>query len=336
MRLVQGCRSHYPVAHMEHQTSKQITNFDGFPKAAELIEITGAHALEASDRAIFNQLLQIAHDSGRLTEPDAQWEVTLVSLRQSSRHESNDRIRESLRRLRRTEVKVRYISPRTGKPRLLETTLLPATDTDIENSREATVQFTIAKGLREILDRSNRWGRIRCEVAYAMTSKYAIALYEMICLRANRNHCIETIRIADFRELLGVPEAAYERGLDFQRKVIDPAILEVNGLSDMGVGISLQRRHARAPIEGVMLTWWRKSGDEFRIALQERNRSKVGRMARLKGQTETVSTNISRSYVDQELEAFLTDSRTKERKEQVRSKAATPALMLATIDKKAI
>src|SRR3954468_5788499 len=88
---------------MEHLTARQITNFDGFPKAAELIEITGTHALEASDRAIFNQLLQIAHDSGRLTEPDAQWEVTLVSLRQSSRHESNDRIRESLRRLRRTE-----------------------------------------------------------------------------------------------------------------------------------------------------------------------------------------------------------------------------------------
>jgi hypothetical protein len=62
-------------------TASQITNFNGFPKAAELIEITGAHALEASDRAIFNQLLQIAHDSDRLTEPDAEWEITLSSLR---------------------------------------------------------------------------------------------------------------------------------------------------------------------------------------------------------------------------------------------------------------
>ena len=60
-------------------TVKQITNLDGFPKAAELIEITGAHALEASDRAIFNQLLQIAHDSEKLTEPDAEWEITRLS-----------------------------------------------------------------------------------------------------------------------------------------------------------------------------------------------------------------------------------------------------------------
>ena len=321
---------------MEHQTSKQITNFDGFPKAAELIEITGAHALEASDRAIYNQLLQIAHDSGRLTEPDAQWEVTLASLRQSSsRHESNDRIRESLRRLRKTDVKVRYINPRTGKPRLLETTLLPATDTDIENGREATVQFTIAKGLREILDRSNRWGRIRCEVAYAMTSKYAIALYEMICLRANRNHCVETIKIADFRELLGVPLGAYERGLDFQRKVIDPALLEVNGLSDMGVELSLQRRHPRAPIEGVTLTWWRKSGDEFKEAIKERNRSKVGRMARLKGHTETVGTDATEAYVDQELAAFLAESRAKELEERTRAGAMPPALALTSLVKTA-
>ena len=300
---------------MDHQTTRQITNLDGFPKAAELIEITGAHALEASDRAIFNQLLQIAHDSGRLTQADAEWEVTLASLRQaSSRHESNDRIRESLRRLRRTEVKVRYISPKTGRPRVLETTLLPATDTDVEDSSDATVQFTITKGLREILDRSNRWGRIKCEVSYAMTSKYAIALYEMICLRANRNHSVETIKITDFRELLGVPPGTYERGLDFQRKVIDPSLLEVNGLSDMGVQIALRRKHARAPIEAVSLTWWRKSGEEFREAIKERNRSKVGRMARLKGQAESISPSSAegKAAIDSDLEAYLAESRARE------------------------
>jgi hypothetical protein len=89
-----------------------------------------------------------------------------------------------------------------------------------------------------------------------------------------------------FRELLGVPPGTYERGLDFRRKVVDPALLEVNGLSDMGVDIDLRRRHPRAPIEKVAISWWRKSGEEFRAAMRERNRSKVGRMARLRGQVE--------------------------------------------------
>jgi hypothetical protein len=220
-------------------------------------------------------------------EQDAEWEITLASLRKaSSKHESNDRVRESLRRLRRTEVKVTYISARTGKQRVMETHLLEFTDTDEEESKDATVQFGIPKRLRVVLAKSNRWGRIRCEIAYAMTSKYAIALYELVCLRANREHCVEVLSYDQFRDLLGVPPSTYERGLDFKRKVVDPALLEVNGLSDMGVTIDLRRRHARAPIHEVAISWWNKSGEEFRAALQERNRSKVGRMARLRGDVE--------------------------------------------------
>ena len=41
------------------------TNFDGFPKAGELIEMTGLEDIEASQRAISNLLYQHAHDSGR-------------------------------------------------------------------------------------------------------------------------------------------------------------------------------------------------------------------------------------------------------------------------------
>lgn len=269
-------------------TVKQLTNLNGFPKAAELIEITGAHALEASDRAVFNQLYKIAHDSNRLIDPDADWEITLVALRRaSSKHESNDRVKESLRRLRNTEVKVTYVDEITGKRRVMETHLLEFTDTEDEpEASDSTVQFGIPNRLRAVLARSNRWGRIRCEVSYAMTSKYAIALYELVSLRANREHCVEVLSYEDFRELLNVPPDSYERGLDFQRKVVAPALLEVNGLSDMGVQIELRRRHARAPIHEVAISWWKKSGDEYRAAAQERNRSKVGRMARLKGQVE--------------------------------------------------
>lgn len=52
-------------------TLDQRTNLEGVPKAAELIEISGGHALEASDRAIMNMLYQHAHDSGRLADPTA-------------------------------------------------------------------------------------------------------------------------------------------------------------------------------------------------------------------------------------------------------------------------
>ena len=120
-----------------------------------------------------------------------------------------------------------------------------------------------------------------------MTTKYAIALYELLQLRANMDRSIETFPIERFRELMGVPPKTYARADNFQRKVIDPALLEVNGLSDMGVRIELGRLHSRAPIHSVTVAWWRKTGDDFRAAIEERTRSKLGRMARLRGLVET-------------------------------------------------
>ena len=120
-------------------------------------------------------------------------------------------------------------------------------------------------------------------------SKYAIALYELVQLRAHMDRCIETFQVARFRELMGVPPGKLLRGPDFNRFVIQPAMLEVNGLSDMSVQIQIERRNPRAPIDTITVAWWRKQGDEFRAAMRERNRSKLGRMARLRGITETVA-----------------------------------------------
>ena len=66
------------------------------------------------------------------------------------------------------------------------------------------------------------------------------------------------------------------------------AVIEVSALSEYGIRVEIERASSRAPITGVLLAWWRKQGDEFRAAMRERDRSKVGRMARLRGQVEMV------------------------------------------------
>lgn len=269
-------------------TVAQKTNLSGFPKPSELIEITGAHQLEAADRAIQNMLFQHAHDSGRMTAPDAEWELTFSEIRRTlSKHESNDRVRASLDKLMNIQVVVHYLSGR-GEPRTMKTHLLEFTDTDDKDGDSATVRFGIPNKLRAALARSNRWGRVRCEVTYAMGSKYAIALYELVCLRINLNTCVEAFPIDRFRELLGVPPGAYSDGQDFRRKVIDPAMLEVNRLSDMHVDIELRRKHARAAIHEVVVAWRKQGGDEFRASMRERDRSKIGRKARLRDKVEAI------------------------------------------------
>lgn len=273
-----------------HLTVLQRTNLDGFPKAGELIEISGAHELEAADRAILNLLYQHAHESGRLGERDAEWEIPLGSLRFANSHKGNERTLDSLKRLLRVVVTVPVPIPEIGEPGYLLTHLfdffqLPASETH----PRAFVRFGLPRKLQPILARSNRWGRIRAEVVCAMTSKYAMAVYELVCLRANMERSIETFTVERFRDLLGVPPGAYANGAHFWIKVIEPAVLEVNGLSDIGVQIELVRRHPRAPATAVTLAWWKKQGDEFRSAVQERGRSKMGRMARLRGTVEMMT-----------------------------------------------
>src|SRR5436305_14698672 len=69
------------------------------------------------------------------------------------------------------------------------------------------------------LAQSARWGRIKAEIVCAMSSKYAIALYELVQLRANMDRCSEPFALDRFRDLLGVPPGAYERGNDFAKRV---------------------------------------------------------------------------------------------------------------------
>lgn len=270
-------------------TVEQKINHSGFPKAGELIEITGAHALEASDRTLLNVLFQHAHKSGNLATSGATWEISMAAMRTSS-HESNDRLRESLSRLLSVQVNVSYRDELTARDLVLQTHLFSAFVTPKDDGPSGGfIRFGLPDELRAVLAQSGRWGRIKAEVVCALTSKYAIALYELVQLRAGLDRCIEQFPIDRFRDLLGVPPGKLIRGPDFMRYCISPALLEVNGLSDMGAQIELMRAHARAPITAVSLVWWKKEGEEFRAAYAERQRAKSGRMARLRGTVEPPS-----------------------------------------------
>jgi hypothetical protein len=215
--------------------------------------------------------------------------MPLATLRAAlSKHDNNMRLRETLIRLQSVTVSVSYLDEE-GEPSVVLTGLFDFFDIPAKDlSKRRTFRYGLPRKLAPMLERSGRWGRIRAEIVCSMTSKYAIALYELVQLKANLDRCIEVFPVDRLRELLGVPPGNYERVDNLMRKVIDPAVLQVNGLSDMSVAIEQRRRHSRAPVHEFAVTWWKKQGDEFRAALQERSRSKVGRMARLKGKVDHV------------------------------------------------
>jgi hypothetical protein len=187
-----------------------------------------------------------------------------------SKHNGTDRIRDSLARLLSVQVKVAYREPKTGRERVLLTHLFESFDMPADEGVGGPVRFRVPASLVPVLAQSSRWGRIKAEIVCAMSSKYAIALYELVQLRGNMDRCIENFQLDRFRDLLGVPPGAYERGNDFIKRVIEPAVLEVNGLSEFGVKVDVERTYSRAPITGVVLCWWRKDGEEYREVYHER------------------------------------------------------------------
>jgi hypothetical protein len=62
--------------------------------------------------------------------------------------------------------------------------------------------------------------------------------------------------------------------------------------------IEQRRRHSRAPVHEFALTWWKKHGEEYQVAMRERNRSKVGRMARLRGEVERAEVDESMAVAE--------------------------------------
>jgi hypothetical protein len=252
--------------------------------------MTGLEDLDASQRSISNLLYQHAHDSGRMAEPGAVFEVTISAIRKAvSNHESSDRLRASLIALARIVATVSYTDEEAKQSRAVIGGLFEFFDiAKSDLSSRSILRYGLNRRLVAVIDRSARWGRIRAEVFCAMRSRYAIALYEALALRRNMDRCIEIFPIERFREILSVKADTYKIGNDFARFVIEPAVLEVNGLSDMGVKIEVQRKHSRAPIHAVMVAWWKKTPEEMAAAVRERNRSKIGRMARLKKTSESV------------------------------------------------
>jgi plasmid replication initiation protein len=123
----------------------------------------------------------------------------------------------------------------------------------------------------------------------ALSSKYALALYEMVQKRGNLSHqWSETFEVERMRELLGVPTDKLTAYKSFKQRALVPAIDEVNGLSSYGVSFVEVKKGRK--VEAITIGWHKKSVEELKEAFSELKRHKVGRRARLSGTDEPIQT----------------------------------------------
>jgi len=250
-----------------------------FIKPAELVDAVELSPLNRSELILYNQLLAHAWNgigTGKV------YSVSKARLRGS--HESNDRLHDAFDRLMGAFAKVKVRDPQTDQAKTVRINLLgPNAE---EEGEDGFFHYTLHPSLLAVLKRSRTWARLRSEIQYLLRSKYSIRLYEVIAQRINLRRQSQDFTIDELRGLLGVPKGKLKRFADLNAQCLKPAIGEVNQLTDFEVSAALKKCGRR--VDGITLTWLKKSPEARVAAEAERQRSRVGRVARRKAKVEVV------------------------------------------------
>jgi hypothetical protein len=236
--------------------------------------------LTLQDRRIYNLLILNAWE--KITEPIEHC-VHKRDLRGT--HHTSERVGDSVERLMGAMARVQIV--RDGKRFLRRVQLLAPTDEEIDDS-DGLLYYSFHAGLRAIIKQSSQFARLQKDVMYAFSSKYALALYEMVQKRGNLKHKFsEEFSLDRFRSLLGVEPGKLTRYVHLRQCAIDQAVLEVNGLGEFGCKVEPVYKGKK--IVAVRLSWWAKNLEQKKAAFRELKISKIGRRARLLGTVETIA-----------------------------------------------
>jgi len=264
------------MAEKSYRTVEARPNAESLIKPGELVDLIEVTPLTLTDRRIYNQLLENAWDA---IDKPVSHVIAKAALRGS--HNSNDRIGDSLERLMSAIVKVAVLWD--GEAAVERVQLLGG---NIETNRnDGLIEYEIPSRLRRIIGNSTVFARLQREVMFALSSKYALTLYEMVQKRGNlRWRSSEKFTLESLRGVLGVPKGKLSSWSNLKLRAIDPAVAEVNALSDFMVAIDPVK--TGRSVTHVELRWWRKDDDAAGAADRALQFSKVGRKAKVEDRVE--------------------------------------------------
>ena len=251
---------------------------DSLIKPGELIDLVEVTPLTLTDRRIYNLLLENAWDS---IDKPVTHTIGKAGLRGS--HNSNDRIGESIERLMAAIVKVKVT--KDGEASIERVQLLGG---NVEyETPDGMLLYEIPPRLRRIIKDSTIFARLHKQVMFALSSKYALTLYEMVQKRGNLTYrSSEEFSLDEIRAILGVPKGKLGTWSNLYNRAIRPALEEVNQLSDHLVEIEPLK--AGRKVTRVRLKWWKKDSGGLHDVARELSGSKIGRRARREGGAENV------------------------------------------------
>jgi hypothetical protein len=250
-------------------------------KPGELIDVREMKPLTLYDRRSFNLLVANAWDE---IGEDKDHVIPKAVLRAA--HKGNERLRDTVHRLMSTIVEMDVI--RNGKKFIRSTHLLGDTDREDGDDESGVLYYSFTKSMRTIIKNSTTYGRLRTEVMFCFTSRYALALYELIQKRGNLKHKnTEEWSVDEFRKLLGVKKDKLSAFCALRQRAIDPAVAEVNALG--GYHVQIDGVRTGKSITRIRMIWFAKDEQGLKAAYTEIQKHKAGRKARIDGTAEVIA-----------------------------------------------
>ncbi|ANA41755.1 hypothetical protein A2G06_16570 (plasmid) [Geobacter anodireducens] len=97
------------------------------------------------------------------------------------------------------------------------------------------VSYAFPPSIKNALLNPRMYARINIAITRGLSSKYSLALYEIA--RDYVNVSIPRMTIKTFRKLMGLDDGQYENFPDLRRRVIEPAMEEINQKTDLQIAL---------------------------------------------------------------------------------------------------
>lgn len=228
-------------------------------KASELIEIYGAEKLPLNARRIYNLLLHNAHGPD-MAIPHHKFRIPLSELKYAD--EGRGRVRKHVMDLMGTFIS--FSSTDRNEDDLIP---LVGYSTIGRNEESGYLTYQFDPRLVSILSDSQIFAKLQLDVIRAVSSKYALALYELIAKRARLSYVrSETFDIDQFRALIGVPAGKLGTYSNLLKFAITPAFEEVNKLADFHVAFEPIKEGRR--VGSIKVAWAIKDVEARKLAYQ--------------------------------------------------------------------
>jgi len=148
---------------------------------------------------------------------------------------------ESAKRLAKTTIEWEYT---LGDERVQGVSSLFEAQVHKSARESGVLKFAFPQLLIPIIKDPTRFARLRVHFLLKLSGKYAVTLYEILEAYVNRRDRQCRVSIEELRTWLKVPSGTYPEWRDFQKRVLAPAIKQIND-DPLGAGFTVEYEAVR-------------------------------------------------------------------------------------------